>query len=92
MDFINLLLADMPSGFWQNLIGYVVDFVTNYGLAIIIFSIVLKIILSPLDFMQRKTTRDNTEKQAKLKPQLDKLNAKYKDKKRNIKSKNNGII
>ncbi|MDD4211165.1 MAG: YidC/Oxa1 family membrane protein insertase [Clostridia bacterium] len=81
MDFINLLLADMPSGFWQNLIGYVVDFVTNYGLAIIIFSIVLKIILSPLDFMQRKTTRDNTEKQAKLKPQLDKLNAKYKDKK-----------
>ena len=67
----------MPDGFWQSLIGYVVDFVGNYGLAIILFSIILKIILSPLDFMQRKITKNNTEKQAKLKPQLDKLNKKY---------------
>ena len=56
MDFINLLLADMPNGFWQNLIGIMVDLVTNYGLALILFSILLKIVLSPLDFMQRRTT------------------------------------
>jgi YidC/Oxa1 family membrane protein insertase len=45
------------------------------------FSILLKIVLSPLDFFQRKITKNNTEKQAKLKPELDKLQKKYGDKK-----------
>lgn len=81
MDYISQTLANLPNGFWQNLIGYVVDFVGNYGLAIIIFSILLKIVLSPLDFFQRKITKNNTEKQAKLKPELEKLQKKYGDKK-----------
>jgi YidC/Oxa1 family membrane protein insertase len=87
MDYLNLLLADMPPGFWQNLIGYAVDFANNYGLAIIIFTIILKLILSPLDFMQRKITKENTAKQAKLKPQLEKLNEKYKEDKQKLNQK-----
>ncbi|PKK95722.1 MAG: hypothetical protein CVV59_02255 [Tenericutes bacterium HGW-Tenericutes-4] len=81
MDYLSQTLANLPNGFWQNLIGYVVDFVGNYGLAIIIFSILLKVVLSPLDFFQRKITKNNTEKQARLKPELDKLQKKYGDKK-----------
>jgi YidC/Oxa1 family membrane protein insertase len=81
MDYLTQLLANLPNGFWENLIGYVVNFVGNYGLAIVVFSILLKIVLSPLDFYQRKITKNNTEKQAKLKPELDKLQKKYGDKK-----------
>lgn len=73
----NLLLANWPNGFWQNLIAIFYDFINDYGLTIIIFTIVLKIVLIPLDFMQRKTTKNNAEKQAKLKPQMDKLQKKY---------------
>ena len=87
MGYINLFLANLPNGFWQNLIGYFVDFVGNYGLAIILFSIALKIVLSPLDFMQRKITKNNTEKQAKLKPQLDKLQKKYANNKETLNQK-----
>ena len=87
MGYMNLFLANLPNGFWQNLIGYFVDFVGNYGLAIILFSIALKIVLSPLDFMQRKITKSNTEKQAKLKPQLDKLQKKYANNKETLNQK-----
>ncbi|MGD9901476.1 MAG: YidC/Oxa1 family membrane protein insertase [Spirochaetales bacterium] len=73
----HLMLADMPPGVWQTLIGYVVDFVGDYGIAIIVFTIILKLLLSPLDFMQRKITKDNTEKQAKVQPALEKLQKKY---------------
>lgn len=77
MDYLNTLLSSMPPGFWQNIIGYFVDFVGNYGLAIVLFSIALKIVLSPLDYNQRKITKNNTEKQAKLKPELEKINKKF---------------
>ena len=62
--------------FFANLFGYILNWiyslVANYGLAIIIFSVVLKIILIPLSIKQQKTMKKSTEIQEKVKEIQDK--------------------
>ena len=57
--------------FFANIFGYVLDFiysfVNNYGLAIILFSILLKIVLIPLSISQQKTMKKSAEMQKKVK-------------------------
>lgn len=51
--------------------GYILNFiynlVNNYGLAIIIFTVLLKLIMLPLTIKQQKTMKKTTEMQAKVK-------------------------
>lgn len=58
-------------GFFANIFGYALNliysFVSNYGLAIIIFSVLLKILLVPLSIKQQKTMKKSTEIQKKVK-------------------------
>jgi len=64
-------LADM-FGYLLNLIY---SFVQNFGLAIIIFSIVLKIILLPISIKQQKSMKKSAERQSKMKE----IQRKYKN-------------
>ena len=54
-----------------NLFGYVLNFLynfcNNYGLAIIIFSLILRVILIPITVSQQKTMKKNAKMQEKLK-------------------------
>lgn len=76
MDFINLLGSAWPEGnFWASLIKFF-D-VGSYAWTIIIFTIILKLVLSPLDFLQRFYTNKTTRAQAKLQPELEKLKKRY---------------
>ena len=76
MDFINLLGSAWPEGnFWAGLIKFF-D-VGSYAWTIIIFTLVLKLVLSPLDFLQRFYTNKTTRAQAKLQPELEKLKKRY---------------
>lgn len=57
--------------FFANLFGYLLNFiynlVGNYGWAIIIFCIVIKILMIPLSIKQQKTLKKNNKLQAKMK-------------------------
>ena len=57
--------------FFANLFGYLLNFiynlVGNYGWAIIIFCIVIKIVMIPLSIKQQKTLKKNNKLQAKMK-------------------------
>ena len=57
--------------FFANMFGYVLNFIysfiNNYGLAIIIFSVLIKILLIPLSIKQQKTMKKSTEMQKKVK-------------------------
>ena len=76
MDIINLLCSAWPqNNFWATLIK-IFD-VGSYAWTIILFTLVLKLVLTPLDFFQRYSTNKTTRAQAKLKPQLDKLQKQY---------------
>lgn len=66
------LLAGWTMDMWSPIIN-LFSFIPNYGWMIIVFTIVLKLILSPLDIWQRKVSRDSAMKQQKLQPQIEKL-------------------
>ena len=65
--------------FFANLFGYLLNFlynfVQNYGLAIILFSIVIKLIMLPLTIKQQKTMKQSTKLQEKMRT----LQVKYKN-------------
>ena len=69
MDIINLFCSAWPAdNFWATLIK-LFD-VGSYAWTIILFTLVLKLILSPLDFLQRFYTNKTMCAQQKLQPQL----------------------
>lgn len=78
MEILNMLnnVAE-PTGMWANIIKWIFSSVGNYAITIIILTIAIKIILLPLDFYQRYITKANTKKQAKIQPEIDKINARY---------------
>lgn len=65
--------------FFANIFGYVLNFmnnfVGNYGLAIILFTVLIKIIMLPLSIKQQRTMK----KSAKLQEQMKSIQFKYKN-------------
>lgn len=65
--------------FFANIFGHILNFiydiVQNYGLAIIIFSILIKLLMIPISIKQQKTMKKSTKIQAKMKE----LQFKYKN-------------
>ena len=63
----------------SSLFGYVLNFlynlVNNYGIAIILFTILLRVILSPITIIQQKSTKANTRMQEKMRE----IERKYKN-------------
>ena len=65
--------------FFANIFGYVLNFiyelVKNYGLAIIIFSVLIKILMIPISIKQQKTIK----KSAKIQSKMKEIQFKYKN-------------
>ena len=65
--------------FFANIFGYLLNFlnnlVGNYGVAIIIFSIIIKLVMLPLSIKQQKTMK----KSAKLQNKMKEIQFKYKN-------------
>ena len=57
--------------FFANIFGYLLQFlygiVNNYGLAIILFTVFIKLLLLPLSIKQQRTMKKSTELQEKMK-------------------------
>ena len=57
--------------FFASLFGYILaflyDLINNYGLAIILFTIIIKIVLLPLSIKQQRTLKKSTQLQEKMK-------------------------
>ena len=66
-------------GFISEIFGYILNFfyelLNNYGVAIIIFSVLLRIILIPITIKQQKTMK----KSAKLQEKMKEIQAKYRN-------------
>jgi YidC/Oxa1 family membrane protein insertase len=65
--------------FFANIFGYLLNFlynfIGNYGLAIILFSIIIKLIMLPISIKQQKTM----DKNAKIQNELKQIQFKYKN-------------
>lgn len=82
MAFLNSLFSatvQAPEGLWEWLILTVFDFVVNYGWRVVLFTVCLKLLLSPLDIYQRYKARKNERITRRIQPQLEKLKKQYPD-------------
>ncbi len=80
----NSSLIMASGGLWATLIGLFADWIINYGWTIILFTVCLKIILSPLDILQRTSSQKQTQFMAAMQPEMDKLQKKYGDDKEKL--------
>lgn len=79
-NLINLLAQTAwNTGFWGKLIGWFHGGIGNYVWTIIIFTIVLKLVMLPLDYFQRRVTKKNADMQKLMQPELDKVKVRYKN-------------
>lgn len=63
-----------PGGIpWEWLILKVFSFIANYGWRVVLFTVLLKLLLYPLDLYQRYKMRKNQKITERLKPEMDKL-------------------
>lgn len=86
MNFILLTQSSGPIGFVAKLLGYIMNGIffvidkiglPNVGLAIILFTIVVNLLLLPLTIRQQKFSKLS----AKMNPEIQAIQAKYKNKK-----------
>lgn len=60
-------------GVWAPILHAFYDGIGTYAWTIVVVMLVLKLLLTPLDFWQRRVTSKNAQMQEKMKPELDKL-------------------
>ena len=69
---------EAPGGIpWEWLIVKVFDFVANYVWRIVLFTVLLKFVLLPLDLYQKHCMRKNQRITERLKPEMEKLQKAY---------------
>lgn len=76
MDLLAITLTK-PTGLWASIIFGMEGSLKNYALALIIVTILIKLVMVPFDFVNKYSSKKSARKQAEMKPELDKVNAKY---------------
>lgn len=77
MEMLNNVSMLLAGDLWQTLIGLFANWIVNYGWAIIVFTICLKLVLSPLDIFQRKSSAKQQTVMTAMQPELAVLQQKY---------------
>ncbi len=66
-----------PDAMWHVLILNVFGWIKDYGWSIVLFTVLLKLVLSPLDFFQRYKLHKNQRITERLKPTMEKIQKQY---------------
>ena len=67
------------SEFFGSIFEWINGFTYNYGLSIILFTILFRLVLLPFDIRSRVGQREYTRKLNKIKPEMDIINKAYKN-------------
>ena len=74
LGFSQLLIT---KAFWGDCIDLFVKWVGNYGWAIILLTIAIKLILTPIEILQKRVNAKNAKMQAIMQPELQKVQQQY---------------
>ena len=77
MNVLFFLAAKAPKDLWTIIINWIQGALGNYGWTILLFTILVKLVMSPLDFMVKYSTKKQTLVQKKCSPQIAKLKKKF---------------
>ena len=91
MDLLAISLS-APTGMWQSIIFGMEKALGNYAVALILVTIIIKLVMVPFDFINKYTSKKSARKQAEMKPDLDKVNAKYANDKNMLNQKTNKAL
>ena len=69
--------GDDDLGWVAKLVQLMHKWLGNYGWTVVVFTVFLKLVMLPLDFWQRFSTRKSTLKMQKLQPLLDNIDKRY---------------
>lgn len=92
MAILSTLLAmSEPQGMWESIIRAFEGATNNYILAIILLTVIVRLVWAPMDTLNRRVSQKNALVQAKMKPELDKLQEKYGNNPQLFKQKQNEL-
>ena len=74
---ISNLLATQPQGMWEYFIFGLDNVIKNYGLTIILMTVIIKIVMLPFDFLNRYVSKKNASKMAIIQPEIEKIQKRY---------------
>lgn len=74
LEFSQMLIT---KACWGKLIDLFVKWLGNYGWAIIVLTIALKLVLSPIDIIQKRMNKKNARMQALMQPELQKVQQQF---------------
>ena len=76
-NLISNFLMSAPSGLWERIITGLEGGLGSFALSIILLTLIIKVIMSPIDFFNKRSNKKMTKMQAKIQPQIDAINKKY---------------
>lgn len=79
MDFIGFIFNLLVYNPMLNAMLFLYQFIGNYGVAIIVFTVLVGVITMPFRIKSQQSMKAQQEKMAGLKPKLDEIKKKYKD-------------
>ena len=77
MDFMTLLAAALPDNLIGKCLVQLSDNLPTFGVTVIVFTIIVRLILSPLDIWQKISQRKQSKAMRRLQPKLAKLQKQY---------------
>lgn len=79
MDFVNTLLVTLkePKGMWQSILEAFKGALGTYILAVILIAVIVRLLFSLVDIVNKKVSMKNADISNKMKPELDAVKAKY---------------
>ena len=75
--FHNITATAPADDLWAWFILEVFKFIANYGWRVVLFTLILKLLLSPVDIMQKISMRKQQKIQSKLAPVFEKIDRQY---------------
>ena len=77
MNALSLIAATAPNDLWSKLIYWVQGAFGNFGWTILFVTLLVKLIMTPLEFLVKYSNKKQTLVQKKLSPQIAKLKKKF---------------
>ncbi len=91
MEMLNSTSMLLSSNLWTIIINAFANWIVNYGWAIIVFTICLKLVLSPLDIFQRIASGKQQRVMSAMQPEINAVNKKYANDKEKLNQETNKI-
>jgi len=79
MDFVStsLITLNQPKGMWEAILNAFKGGLGSYMYAVILIAVLVRIVFSLVDIVNKKVTMKNSTLMAKMKPELDAIQKKY---------------